>query len=79
MRSHRMAVVSLLAVANVRSSGENATEWPVRGDPRRRGWVGSVRSHRMTVASKLAVARMRPSEENATDSTEPVWPVSVPA
>ena len=68
VRSHRMTVSSLLAVARVRPSGDHATEatlsvWPVRGSPRRRGWSGLVRSHSRTVLSSLAVARVCPSGE----------------
>ena len=69
------------AVARVCPSGANAaTEWPVSGSPRRRGWAGSVTSHSSTVSSPsssaTAVARVRPSGANATELTASVWPVS---
>ncbi|HVE95498.1 MAG TPA: hypothetical protein VNA67_00660 [Pseudonocardiaceae bacterium] len=77
MRSHSIAVLSVLAVANMLLSGVNATDttallWPVRGCPTVRGRAGSVRSHRMTLRSALAVARVVPSGEIATEDTKPV-------
>src|SRR4051812_47961705 len=75
---HNRTVWSPLAVARVRPSGLNATDftasvWPVRvlrGCP-----LGT--SHNRTVRSLLAVARVRPSGLNATDHTGSVWPVKV--
>jgi hypothetical protein len=67
--------LSLLALAKVRPSGENATLMttsvsPVRGWPSGWGRFRSLKSHNLTVRSTLAVARVRPSGLNATDSTE---------
>src|SRR5437763_1014471 len=76
VRSHRVTVLSRLPVARMRPSGEKATAlttsvWPVRGWPRRRGWLRSVTSQRMMVRSPLAVAKVRPSGENTTEVTQP--------
>ena len=80
MTFHSQTLRSALPAARIRPSGLNVTELttfagPVRGEPSRVGWAGSVVFHSQTLRSTVPAARVRPSGLKATDSIPAEGPV----